>query len=129
MSSKLKKAYLTQHNNKYESIVAVELTIKKAMSMPKPRGCDVWEIFLDMDDVWGLYKAFQKNRMFNVYVEYTATDANGKPIVETITGEIEVTDIVCAPVPTGRPHSVKGRSTNLKFSTKEKFIREKVQFD
>lgn len=125
--SKLEKAYLTQGHKKFESIVAVELTIKKAMSMPKPKGCDVWEIFLDMDDVWGLYKAWQKNTKFKLYVEYSAKE-DKKPLLETICGEMEIVSIAPNKRLNG-PHSVKGFSRVMKMSSKEKFVREKVQFD
>jgi hypothetical protein len=127
--SKLEKAYLSQGHKKFESIVAVEMTIKKAMSFPAPRGCDEWEIFLDMDDVWGLYKVWQKDPIFQLYIEYSAKDANGKPLMETICGEVRVTDIASnSQSSTGRPHMVRGTSRALKMSSKDKFIKEKVQF-
>lgn len=125
--NKLTKAYLSQGNNKFESIVAVELAIKKSFSIPKPLGCDVWEIFLDMDDVWGLYKAWKKNPVFELYIEYSAKE-NEKTILETVCGKIQVTDIAPSKFPHG-PHSVRGVAKSLKMSSKEAFVREKVQFD
>lgn len=124
--SKLTKAYLAQGNKKFESIVAVEMSIKKAMSFPVPVGCDVWEIFLDMDDILSLYKAWQKNPKFRIYIEYTSKE-NGKPLVETICGKIEIESIVPSRMLNG-PHSVRGFSKVLKMSSKDEFIREKVQF-
>ena len=124
--SKLEKAYLTQGNNKFESIVAVEMTTKRAMSLPKSIGCDEWEIFLDMDDVWGLYKASQKNPIFELYIEYSSKE-NGKLLVETVCGKMRITDIASSRLPHG-PHSVRGISKDLKMSSKEKFTREKVEF-
>jgi hypothetical protein len=124
--SKLTKAYLAQGKKKFDSVVAVEMSIKKAMSFPVPVGCDEWEIFLDMDDVSSLYKAWQKNSKFRLYIEYTAKE-NGKPLVETVCGEIMIESIVPNGI-SNRPHSVRGFSKVLKMSSKEEFVREKVQF-
>jgi len=123
--SKLERAYLVQGNEKFESIVAVEFTIKKAMSMPKPAGCNEWDIFLDMDNVFSLIKAWKKNPYFSLYIEYSAKDEKGNPLTETIAGDMRIIDIV--PSSNG-PNSVKGVSDALKMSSKQKFVREKVQF-
>jgi hypothetical protein len=125
--SKLTKAYLLQGKQKFDSIIAVEMTIKKALSVPVPQGCDIWEIFLDMDDVWGLYKAYKKNNNFILHIEYTVKE-NGKPLLETVHGDFQIVDIAYDVLPRGKPHSVRGVSNNLIMSSKEEFIREKVQF-
>jgi hypothetical protein len=127
--NKLTNAYLLQGNKKFTSIIAVDLRTTVSVAGPhKSKGPNVWKIFLDMDNVWGLHKICKKNSMFQLFIEYTLKDDNGKPIIETVQCEMEVTDIVPSRSPNG-PNSVKGISSNLIASSKEAFIWEKVQFD
>lgn len=123
--SKFMRAWLTQGKKKYDGILSVDMTIKKAMSISVlSRDCDIWKIELEIGRGKELSDDWKLNQMFNLFVEYSAEDKN--PVIETISGEILIQKFKFYEQ---KPCLIKGTSIDLKFSSKDRFIKEKVQFD
>jgi hypothetical protein len=109
---------MVQGNKKYEDISSVDMTINVRGNM--------WEIEIEMGEIetQRLSKDWQKKQMFWLHVESTAMK-DKVPLIETITGEMIVTEMKLDSL---HPCRVKGISSNIHCSSKEGFVREKVQF-
>jgi hypothetical protein len=121
--SKLKKVYLKQGKEIFDDIESVDMMISTKACSPAKKWC----IELEMNDVWGLYKAWKKNPMFSLHIEYSSSMGGTQSLCETVTGEVMIVSIQIDKV-SKKPYSVIGYSDNLNFSSKEQFVREKVQF-
>jgi hypothetical protein len=121
--SKLKKVYLIQDKEIFKNIQSVDMN-KSANILS-----DKWHIELEMDDIWGLYKAWKNNQTFSLHIEYSSFMGDTQSLCEIVTGEVTITSIQTKiKVSMKKPYTVIGYSNNLNFSSKEQFVREKVQF-
>lgn len=125
--SKFLRAYLTQGKKKYNDILSVDMTIKKAMSTPiLSRDYDIWQIELEIGRGKELIEDWRVNQTFQLFVEYSAVE-KCKSVIETIAGEMLIEKIK---LDVQKPCFIKGTSKGMKFSSKEDFsTKEKVQFD
>ena len=119
--SKLKKVYLTQGKEIFKNIQSIDMDKSANILSNK------WHIELEMDDVWGLYKAWKKNATFSLHIEYSSSMGGTQSLCETVTGEVMIVSIQIDKV-SKKPYTVMGYSNNLNFSSKEQFVREKVEF-
>lgn len=121
--SKLKKIYLTQGKEIFKNIQSVDMD-KSANILS-----DKWHIELEMDDIWGLYKAWKKNPIFSLHIEYSSFMGGTQSLCEIVTGEVTITSIQTRiKISMNKQYTVIGYSSNLNFSSKEQFVREKVEF-
>jgi hypothetical protein len=115
--SKFLRAYLVQGNKKYEGISSVDMTVKV-------NGGDIWEIELKIDNAQKLCKDCDNNKMFRLHIESTSMK-DSKPMIETTTGEILITEIEFLSQTQCR---VNGIASNIRWASREGITREKVQF-
>ena len=123
--SRFKSLYLQQGSKKF-NVGYVELEIQKTL------GRSDWEITLMVDDVWGIYKAWNKNQIFMLYAEWTLK-SHGVTLSESISGTFIITDIGSDKKPfesgKGSGYPLHGVSPNLTVSGIPDNERVKVMFD
>jgi hypothetical protein len=130
--SKFKRAYLQQGKQRYNlHSVSLDITTRVGNS-PKYVNSPQWEVKLEIDinDVWGIYKAWEKNPIFDLLVEWTSK--RDKPEIEHMDGTIMILEIKedktrGATLP--KVYFINAISSKLNLSTTAEFEPVKVQFD
>lgn len=115
-----------QQGSKKFNLGYVELDIQKTVGKPN------WEVTIRADDIWGVYKAWTKNQMFQLHAEWTSK-SYGVTVLEVISGMFAIMEIDPNKKPSqssGREcYTLSGFSPNLSVSGVPDNERVKVQFD
>lgn len=113
---KFLKAYLTYGNKKYIGVSSVDMTTKV-------NGGNFWEIEFKIDNSQ-LCKDCQNNKMFEFHIESTAMK-DGKLLIGITTGKMLITEIE---VLSQNQCRASGIASDIRWTSKEGFVQEKVQF-
>ena len=123
--SRFKGLYLEQGNKKF-TFGYVELNFQKTL------GKVDWEVTIMVDEIWGVYKVWNKNQSFALKAEWTHKIC-GKTTLESISGDFIILDIDPNKKPyesgNGKGYTLHGFSPNLVVSGIPNNERVKVQFD
>ena len=123
--SRFKTLYLEQGNIKF-SLGYVELDISKTVGKPN------WEVTIRCEDIWGVWKAWDKNQTFVLYAEWSYK-SHGIVYPESISGEFYILEIntnkTSTPTSPRKLYTLSGVSPNLTVSGIPDNERVKVMFD
>jgi hypothetical protein len=123
--SRFKGLHLEQGKQKF-NLGYVELEISKSIGKPN------WEVTIRAEDIWGIYKAYDKSPTFRLHAEWTSK-SHGVIVHETIFGEFWIDRIdpnkTSTPTSPRKLYTLHGYSPNLDVSGVPDNERVKVQFD
>ena len=120
--SKLNRAYLQQGKVRYSLIPCGFEIISNVKTSP------AWKVFIEANNISRISEAMKNDPVFLFHAEFTALE-KGKPILETIHGDIAILDIgINDNGVFPKSYIIRAIAQQLRFANAEICTREKVSF-
>ena len=130
--SKLKELWLRQGHKTYTFAGSIDLEFNKKIIVcgpNKPSKPDkAWDVTIEVQDIWAVFKAWEKNRIFRLHVEYTSK-SNGKINLEVVDGKLIILDIIKDKKNLGMSGGYIMHGFSPDLNVKDDNEKEVVQFD